>query len=77
MKSITVMLSTKAERNAAIKGKKDEELEGIEFHPSCTVKAQPPEKTRLIHRLDDRHHPEDEEDGLPVLIMEQILGAQE
>jgi hypothetical protein len=34
------------------------------------VKAQPPEESGFVHRLDDRHHSEDEEDRLPVLIVE-------
>jgi len=40
------------------------------------VKAEPSEEARFIHGLDDGHHPEDEENRLPVLIMEKILRSQ-
>ena len=42
-------------------------------HP---VKAQPAEESRLVHRFDDRHHPKDKENRLPVFIVEEILRGE-
>ena len=44
---------------------------------SHTVKPQPSEETRLVQRLDDRHHTEDEEERLPVFIMKEVLRSQD
>ena len=53
MKSMTVMLSTNAERNPASSGKRMKSFKRIQLHPPRAVQPQPAEESREAHGLDD------------------------
>jgi len=56
---------------------KDEEEERVQPHPSGAVQPQPTEETRQAHGLHHDHHAEHEDDGLPVLVPEELVRTED